>query len=311
MKTVEEIQHGKDQFQAAFLSAPVREYHKGQILIGPDEPAQGAYLIEKGFVKDYTISVSGEEQLNAIFREGDLFPIRLLLKTRPREAYFECIEQTRVRLLKKEDFEALIERDPAAASYVLQKLMDMVDMYELSVDSLTKRTASEKIMAQLRAFARRFGKETDQGGIMIDAPITHLDIANSTGLARETATRQLNVLRKKGMIEFKKRRFVITDPAKLQVFLFFQQHPRKMMNFMIKGDESSQQLVNYAEQHPKRTMKMAFGLIQSPQMIIESRGSLAGYMSILVAATPFIVMGICWYFTRRRLRRRGLAFSHK
>lgn len=57
------------------------------------------------------------------------------------------------------------------------------------------------------------------GGILLDAPITHQELANFSSTSRESVTRELNYLKSKGIISFKGRKIIIhsLDYLKLKI----------------------------------------------------------------------------------------------
>jgi len=52
--------------------------------------------------------------------------------------------------------------------------------------------------------------------IVIEAPVTHQDIADSINMTRETASRALELLTKDGLIIQKNHLFILKDVEKLQ-----------------------------------------------------------------------------------------------
>ena len=64
----------------------------------------------------------------------------------------------------------------------------------------------------------RFGKET-KDGVMIDVPLRHQDIGSSINASRETTSRELVKLDRKGFIKQGNARIVLKDTQKLQDYL--------------------------------------------------------------------------------------------
>ena len=67
------------------------------------------------------------------------------------------------------------------------------------VMTLSYRTARERIVSFLLVTSTRFGIERD-GILEIMAPFRQTDIAGSVNATRETTSRELNTLRKKGYL---------------------------------------------------------------------------------------------------------------
>jgi CRP-like cAMP-binding protein len=65
----------------------------------------------------------------------------------------------------------------------------------------------------------RFGEEESGGMIIINVPLKHQDIASSINASRETASRELAFLERKGLIENKQSFIKIKDKQALKAFL--------------------------------------------------------------------------------------------
>jgi CRP-like cAMP-binding protein len=58
---------------------------------------------------------------------------------------------------------------------------------------------------------------------MINLHLTHKELADITGISRETATRVLNNLQNENILRVETRHFVISDPEKLVDSLLFSE----------------------------------------------------------------------------------------
>jgi CRP/FNR family transcriptional regulator len=66
--------------------------------------------------------------------------------------------------------------------------------------------------------SQRFGKETDDG-LLIEVPMRHQDIASSVNATRETTSRELAALERKGLIENKQSYTLLKDVEGLEKHL--------------------------------------------------------------------------------------------
>ena len=64
----------------------------------------------------------------------------------------------------------------------------------------------------------RFGNQTEDG-LVIEVPLRHQDIASSINASRETASREIAALERKGLIKNKRLYIVLLDVPALQEFL--------------------------------------------------------------------------------------------
>jgi len=66
--------------------------------------------------------------------------------------------------------------------------------------------------------ANRFGKDNDEG-MVIEVPLRHQDIASSINASRETASREIATLERKGLIATKRSYIILKDVPALQAYL--------------------------------------------------------------------------------------------
>lgn len=84
--------------------------------------------------------------------------------------------------------------------------------------TLEYRTVRERLASFLLGMADRFGVKTDNGA-KIDVPLRHQDIASSISATRETTSRTLSELERKGFIASEQSRITICDRRALEDFI--------------------------------------------------------------------------------------------
>jgi CRP/FNR family cyclic AMP-dependent transcriptional regulator len=78
--------------------------------------------------------------------------------------------------------------------------MEMYRLHSERILNLEYRSVRERIISFLLTMSQRFGKQTEEG-LIINVPLRHQDIASSVNATRETASRELAALERKGLIE--------------------------------------------------------------------------------------------------------------
>jgi CRP/FNR family transcriptional regulator len=84
------------------------------------------------------------------------------------------------------------------------------------VQDLSYRTADDRIRAGILQLSRKHGVQ-DARGIIINLKITHQELAELVGTSRETVTRTLARLQKKGVLQLDNRRIILLKPKDLMV----------------------------------------------------------------------------------------------
>ncbi len=204
-----------EKLKELFKGGRQRNYQKNEIILRAGDEPQGVYLIESGLVKIYSLTKHEEEHVTHFFGPGDFFPMIWIFRGQLRNVFYETLEPVTVRVVPKEDFLALVHRDRDVMLELLEEMVQRYLRYAGRIDNLLYSDARERCAFRLLSLANRFGVKTN-GYIIINANITHEDMAHSINMTRETFGRSLSRLQKKDIIGYdEKRHIVVKDPAAL------------------------------------------------------------------------------------------------
>jgi CRP-like cAMP-binding protein len=188
------------------------------VINGLDEPT-GVYLIKKGFVKSYSTSHDGHANLLQIHTVGDLIPLPWSLDgTNITGLFYEAMDDVEVIKSSKDKLRIAMGNNMWLTQEILNQTVNVIAVYTRRIQILEFRSARGKVIAELLLLADRFG--TLQGNkIVIKAPITHQDIADSINMNRETASRALGRLFNEGLVDQVDHLFAISNMDKLKLAL--------------------------------------------------------------------------------------------
>jgi len=193
-------------------------YRKGDFIIRAEEPPPGVFYLLEGLVKAYDFTRYGEENLLIIRKDHELFPLIWGITGQERQVIYRALTTATTLRVNRDEFLKFLRRSPD----VLAPLMDMtIEMYRLHSEriiNLEYRTVRERVISFLLTMAQRFGTEISEG-ILIESPLRHQDIASSINASRETATRELLYLERKGLISKKGANLVLISLPQLQAYL--------------------------------------------------------------------------------------------
>lgn len=193
-------------------------YKKGEFIIRPGEAPGAVFYIEKGLVKAYNISKYGEENLLIIRKEHEIFPLIWALTNREREIIYQAMDNCVVRRIRREVLISFMQSHPSALPPMLDMVTEMYRIHSERILNLEYRTVRERLVSFLLTMCNRFGNKTEEG-MVIEAPLRHQDIASSINASRETASREIAALERKGLIESKRSYIILKDTEALQKFL--------------------------------------------------------------------------------------------
>ena len=192
-------------------------YKKGEFIIRPGESPTGVFYIVKGLVKAYDITKYGEENLLIIRKDKEIFPLIWGVTGQERDVIYQAMGDTEVLRISRKDFVAYMDNPKNALAPLLDMTMEMYRIHSERIINLEYRTVRERLISFLIILSRRFGETTEQGQ-KIAVPLRQQDIASSINASRETTSRELSALEKKGVIK-NHGHIVIKDMEKLKAYL--------------------------------------------------------------------------------------------
>jgi CRP/FNR family transcriptional regulator, cyclic AMP receptor protein len=174
------------------------------ILMEDDESSQSLFIIAKGEVKVVLTAEDGREAILASLKEGDFFGEMSLLDGEPRSATVRAVEDSRLLVIRREDFLAAMKKQPDLALTLLGEMSRRLRKSNRQISSLALMRVYGRVAATLLQLMEERGirSKTKEGKSMIvvkDRP-TQQFIADMSGTTRETVSRVLNFFQKKGYI---------------------------------------------------------------------------------------------------------------
>lgn len=195
-----------------------RSYRKGDYIIHPGESPPGVFYIYQGVVKAYDITKYGEENLLIIRKAEEIFPLIWGLTGSERQVIYQALAPTVTWQISFDRFQEHLRSHPAALAPVLDMAIEMYRLHSERILNLEYRTVRERIVSFLLTMSQRFGR-TVEDGILLDVTLRHQDIASSVNATRETTSRELAVLERKGLIANNASLITLTDIQGLRRYL--------------------------------------------------------------------------------------------
>ncbi len=191
-------------------------YKKGQQVYLPHQQARHLYLIVKGCIKISTFADDGQEMVRSVLFEEEIFGEEAIASpTSQRDAYAVAQEEkTILYRLSVDAFNILMSTDPDLGKKLIVLMAQRVTQTAREKEVIKLKSAYEKVISYLKDTATRRGKKVGFE-TMFESNLTHKDIANLLGISRQTVTSLLNSLKKRNLINFNRKRFLIRDLSKL------------------------------------------------------------------------------------------------
>jgi CRP/FNR family transcriptional regulator len=195
-----------------FSQYKLLQYKKGETFLRAGDIPQGVFFIKKGFARLYSLSSSGKELTLVIYKPGEFFPVVFTFTKEPSIYYFETLSDCEIFRAPRDKFINFVEENKNIVDEIIDHIIQRFQVALRRMESLTFGNASARLASVLLIYAKRFGiKQKD--GKLIPIPLTHKDIANLVGVARETVSIELKKFIDKGIVQ-KTGRFLVVKNQK-------------------------------------------------------------------------------------------------
>jgi len=187
----------------------VKEYDEGAVIASQEETGDALYVLVRGRVKVVLYGESGREIILSVFKSpGDFFGEMSLLDDEPRSATLVASEPSRLLVLSRNDFRAHIQRHPRTALRVLTELSRRLRRADAVIGNLALLDVYGRLAGKLRELAEADGEDTEDGILVRNRP-TQAEIAAMIGTSRETVSRALSELARRGQIVLAGKRLLV------------------------------------------------------------------------------------------------------
>ena len=210
-----------DKLNTFFHTYKKQQFKKGEIIIRADDEPQGIYYIEKGLVRRYSITGNGEELMLNIYKPHAFFPMSWAISNIHNAHFYEAMTEVIVWRAPKDDVLIFVKREPEIVYDLLRRVYIGVEGLWTHIEHLMSGNAYAKLLTALVIIAKRFGKQ-QQDSLVVDLKMTEKDLAAYAGMSRETASRELQILKQKKLISFEKGIITVQNMQKLEAELSSQ-----------------------------------------------------------------------------------------
>lgn len=191
--------------QGKRVEMPARE-----IVYAPGDVALFVYFIETGKVKLSFLHPSGKRITMALRGLGELFGELALVGEQRRRHYAQTVEDSVLIRVGCDDLLQFLRDRPDILFQVLQLFGLWVRDLEEIVEDLAFRDIEARLSRQLLRLSHEYGVKT-KDGILIGFRLTHQDLAEMIGSARENTTMALNRFAREGILDKRRYQIVIKD----------------------------------------------------------------------------------------------------
>jgi len=185
----------------------VKRFRKNEIILQEEDTSEYMYIILDGKVKVVQTTEDGKEILLAIHQSGDSFGEMSLIDGKTSPATVIATENSVAAIISRKDFYALLESQKKVLSNLLLILCSRYRESWEKIQMLNHKNAAHRVKILFLMLSEKYGEKIS-GGITLNIKLTHQEIAEMTGMTRETVTRVLDKWQRDKEINVLKNKFI-------------------------------------------------------------------------------------------------------
>lgn len=193
----------------------MRHPERNQYIYFPEDPSKTLYFLKSGRVKIGSVSADGKEIIKAILHPGEVFGELGVAGEEKRTDFAMALDaDVIICAMSVADMMEMMEMNPSLALRITKLIGFRLKKIERRLEALVFKDTRDRIIDFLREIAEEKGQRIgDQ--YFIKLKLTHQDIGNLTGTARQTVTSILNDLKNEGIINFDRSIIIINEIKRL------------------------------------------------------------------------------------------------
>jgi CRP/FNR family cyclic AMP-dependent transcriptional regulator len=193
----------------------IEEFRKNETVLHEEDTNEFMYIILFGKVKVIQMTEEGKEIILAIHKSDDFFGEISLIDGKTSPATVLTTENSLIAFISKKEFFSLISKQDKVRDKILNILCSRLRESWRRIYILNFRNASDRVKMLFLLLSHENGKKTPEG-VVLNIKLTHQNIADMTGLSRETVTRILDRWQKAEDITVLDNKFVRLNPTFLE-----------------------------------------------------------------------------------------------
>jgi CRP/FNR family cyclic AMP-dependent transcriptional regulator len=183
-----------------FGTAQSRKYDSGASVSDPEVAPERAFRCVSGTIKVTKLLASGREILITILQTGSVWSDRAVLNGYWRDVFVEAMEPSEIVSVDAVAFERVVRSSPELLAKFMLRISEQVSDALTLLDDFRGRDVASRLARVLVRFSKQYGVPTERG-VRIELPVTHQDLANMIGTARETVSRNMARFRQQGYVK--------------------------------------------------------------------------------------------------------------
>lgn len=193
----------------------IATFERGETIFQVASPSDTVYLVKKGLVKLAYLDQSGRKFTSTMVDVGGIFGEMCLVGEEHHRHLAIAVEEAVVCCLSRATCIGALENDLPFLQAMLTHLAYRLQECEDTLEDLAFRDIQARLSRRLLKLSTQYGVKTKHGTV-IRLQLTHKELADMIGSARENTTLVLNRFQREGILDKSRFRIVIKDEEELR-----------------------------------------------------------------------------------------------
>ncbi len=192
----------------------VNSFYRNQVIFQEGETGDSLFVVLKGKVRVCLYDEEGREYILDVINKDGFFGELALIDELPRSANAIAMESSELLIIRRPDFLKILLENPTITIEILKVLSRRLRVADERIRWLAFLNVEGRILKFLLEIGAKEGIKV-RDYIVIEKGPTQIEIANSCGCSRETVSRMLAALIKKGFVSVMRRQYTL-NPGSLK-----------------------------------------------------------------------------------------------
>ncbi len=185
----------------------IKTFNKNEIILIQEDINNYMFMVLDGEVKVTQTTEAGKEIILAMYHGGEFFGEMSLIDGMTVSATVTANKDCLIAILSKNDFYSLLYSQKKVLENLLKIFCSRIRSANETILLLNYNNASQRIKLLFLMLSKKYGKE-EKDGTVLHIKLTHQEIANMTGMIRETVTKVIDKWKSDNEITVLKNRFI-------------------------------------------------------------------------------------------------------
>src|SRR5262245_46026033 len=184
----------------------VKTFPTGAILMSAEQPAEIAYIIQRGTVKVHVEQEDGGDVLLTLLGPNEIIGEMGVIEDAHRSATVVTLEPSTLLWMGRDAFRDCLAAIPVMALNLLRIMSQRLRLATTRYQLLATRSVRGRVAGMLLALAQAYGRTSEGGEVMIPLWLKQHDLASMVGASRGRVNEVLSLYQQEAIIS-------ITQPS--------------------------------------------------------------------------------------------------